>query len=203
MVEREECPHALQRKATGGRITSKVVRRRLAGRGQAWPLGRQHQLLPGLLGRRVTLQQMSCGNNARVEGLDVTLDNPVGVRGRVLMNSWMWVRDSSKDEFRVGPLVLQREYSERFLNQILPPKTNEQTMLKADNYNEYNYNQASGEKHMEQRRYTFRGLSMRSRSEVKLRGLDQKSSYEIGTRDLTSGSWWRKINSRAVSYRIR
>ena len=35
VVEREEYPHALQRKATGGGATSKVVRRRLAGRGQA------------------------------------------------------------------------------------------------------------------------------------------------------------------------
>ena len=56
VVEREECPHALQRKATGGGATSKVVRRRLAGRGQAWLLGRQHQLLPGRPGGRVTSQ---------------------------------------------------------------------------------------------------------------------------------------------------
>ena len=32
---------------------------------------------------------MSCGNNARVKGLDVTLDDPAGLRGRVLMNGWM------------------------------------------------------------------------------------------------------------------
>ena len=51
---------------------------------------------------------MSCGNNARVEGLDVTLDDPAGLRGRVLMNGWMWVRDSSEGEFRLGPLVLQK-----------------------------------------------------------------------------------------------
>ena len=42
----EGVPHALW-KATGG-ATSEVVRRRLAGRGQAWLSGRQHQLLPGL-----------------------------------------------------------------------------------------------------------------------------------------------------------
>ena len=35
VVEREEYPHALQRKATGGGATGKVVKRRLAGRGQA------------------------------------------------------------------------------------------------------------------------------------------------------------------------
>ena len=33
VVEREEVPHALQKKATGG-ATSEVVRSRLAGRGQ-------------------------------------------------------------------------------------------------------------------------------------------------------------------------
>ena len=35
VVEQEECPHALQRKATGRGAMSKVVRRRLAGRGHA------------------------------------------------------------------------------------------------------------------------------------------------------------------------
>ena len=45
-------------------------------------------------------------------------------------------------------------------------QTNKQMMLKADNYNEYNYNQASGEKHMGRRQYTIRSPSMRSRSEV-------------------------------------
>ena len=42
----EGVSHALW-KATGG-ATSEVVRRRLAGRGQAWLSERQHQLLPGL-----------------------------------------------------------------------------------------------------------------------------------------------------------
>ena len=51
---------------------------------------------------------MSCGNNARVEGLDVTLDSPAGLYRRVLMNGWMWVRDSSEVEFRLGPLVLHK-----------------------------------------------------------------------------------------------
>ena len=32
---------------------------------------------------------MSCGNNARVEGLDVTLDDPAGLRGWVLMDGRM------------------------------------------------------------------------------------------------------------------
>ena len=35
VVEREEYPHALQRKATRGGATDKVVRRLLARRGQA------------------------------------------------------------------------------------------------------------------------------------------------------------------------
>ena len=39
-------------------------------------MGRQHQLLPGLPGGKVTLQQMSCDNNARIKGLDITLDDP-------------------------------------------------------------------------------------------------------------------------------
>ena len=60
-------------------------------------------------------------------------------------------------------------------------------MSKTDNYNEYNYDQALGEKHMEQRQYTIKGLSMKSASGVELRGLDQKSSYKVGIRDLTSG----------------
>ena len=105
VVEQEECPHALQRKATGGGAMSKVVRRRLAGRGQAWPLGRQHQLLPGPPGGRVTSQQMSCGNNARVKGLDVTLDDPADLCGWALMNGRMWVHDSPESEFHLRPLV--------------------------------------------------------------------------------------------------
>ena len=55
VMERKEYLHALQRKATGGGATSKVMRRQLARRGQVWLLGRQHQLLPGRLGGRVTL----------------------------------------------------------------------------------------------------------------------------------------------------
>ena len=39
-------------------------------------------------------------------------------------------------------------------------------MSKADNYDEYDYDQALGEKHTRQRRYTIKGLSMRSGSEV-------------------------------------
>ena len=64
---------------------------------------------------------------------------------------------------------------------------NKQTMPKSDNYNKYNYDQASGEEYAGQRQYTIRGLSMRSGSGVKLRGLNQRSSYEVETRDLTSG----------------
>ena len=43
---------------------------------------------------------------------------------------------------------------------------NVQTMSKADNYNEYDYNQALGEKHTGQKQYTIRGLSMWSGLEV-------------------------------------
>ena len=51
---------------------------------------------------------MSYNNNARVEGLNVTLDNPAGLRGRVLINGRMWVNDSSEGGLRLGPLVLQK-----------------------------------------------------------------------------------------------
>ena len=39
-------------------------------------------------------------------------------------------------------------------------------MSKADNYNKYNYDQASGEKYTGQRRYTIRGLATKSRPEI-------------------------------------
>ena len=58
VIEQEEYPHALQRKATGRGAMSKVVRRRLAKRSQAWLLGRQHQLLLGHLYGRVTSQYL-------------------------------------------------------------------------------------------------------------------------------------------------
>ena len=60
-------------------------------------------------------------------------------------------------------------------------------MSKVDNYNKYYYDQALVEKHTGRRQYTIRDLSMRSGSEVELRGLEKRFSYEIGTRDLTLG----------------
>ena len=39
-------------------------------------------------------------------------------------------------------------------------------MSKADNYNKYNYDQALSEKHIGQKQYTIRGLSMKSGSEI-------------------------------------
>ena len=45
-------------------------------------------------------------NNARVEGLDVTLDNPAGLRGRILMNGRIQVRDSLEGELRFRLLLL-------------------------------------------------------------------------------------------------
>ena len=88
----EGVPHALW-KATGG-ATSEVVRRRLAGRGQAWLSGRQHQLLPGL--PCVVEARLPCVVEARLpyvvetaEGLDVTLDDPAGLRRWILMDGWM------------------------------------------------------------------------------------------------------------------
>ena len=57
-------------------------------------------------------------------------------------------------------------------------------MFKADNYNEYNYNQTSSKKHTRQKQYTIRGLNMRFRLEVLLQSRDQRSSYEVGIRGL-------------------
>ena len=92
VVEEEKVPHALW-KATGG-ATSKVMRRWLARRGQAWLSGRQHQLLLGL--RCVMEARFSCMVEARLpcvvetaEGLDVTLDDPAGLRRWILMDGWM------------------------------------------------------------------------------------------------------------------
>ena len=87
VVEREEYPHTLQRKATGG-ATSEVVRE-TAG----WTrLGLTFRTST-LASTRPSWQQsyiaMSCGNNARVEGLDVTLDDPAGLCGWVLMDGRM------------------------------------------------------------------------------------------------------------------
>ena len=39
-------------------------------------------------------------------------------------------------------------------------------MSKADNYKEYDYDQASSEKYIGWKRYTIIGLSIRSRSEI-------------------------------------
>ena len=46
-------------------------------------------------------------------------------------------------------------------------------MSKTDNYNKYNYDQALGKEHMEQKRYII------PRSEVWVWDLDQKFSYKI------------------------
>ena len=56
VVKQEEYPHTLQRKATGRRAMSKVVRRRLTRCCQAWLLECQHRLLPGRPGGRFTSQ---------------------------------------------------------------------------------------------------------------------------------------------------
>ena len=57
---------------------------------------------------------------------------------RVLMNGRMWIRDLSKGKLYLGPLVFQGIQLEH---------KNKQTMLKADNNNDYNYKQVLGEKH--------------------------------------------------------
>ena len=48
-------------------------------------------------------------------------------------------------------------------------------MSKVDNYNKYNYDQASGEKYMGRRQYIIKDLSMRSGLGVELQSWDQRS----------------------------
>ena len=57
---------------------------------------------------RQSYTAMSCGNNARVEDLDVTLDDPAGYTRTDPSDGRMWVRDSSEGEFCLGLLVLQK-----------------------------------------------------------------------------------------------
>ena len=83
IVEREGVLHALW-KSIGG-ATSEVVRRRLAGRGQAWLSGRQHQLLSLSY---VVEARLPCVVET-AEGLDVTLDDPASLRWWILIDSWM------------------------------------------------------------------------------------------------------------------
>ena len=48
----------------------------------------------------------------------------------------------------------------------MTPRTNARTMSKADNNNDYDYNQASGEKQMERRQYIIPGTEVQIRSHV-------------------------------------
>ena len=87
VVEREEYPHALQRKATGG-ATSEVVRETAGWTRPGLTLGTSTPASTRPSWRQSYIA-ISCGNNARVEGLDVTLDDPAGLRRWVLMDGWM------------------------------------------------------------------------------------------------------------------
>ena len=75
-------------------------------------------------------------------------------------------------------------------------------MSKADNYNESNYGRTLGENYTEQRQYII------PESKVWVWGLDQKFSYKVWiksldwVKNLILKSWCRKINSRAIFYRI-
>ena len=85
VVEREEYPHALQRKATG-KATSEVVKEMAGWTRPGLTLG-----ISSPASTRSSWRQsyivMSCGNNARVKDLDITLDDPAGLRGWILMDS--------------------------------------------------------------------------------------------------------------------
>ena len=84
---------ALQTKATG-KATSKVVKRRLAGRNQAWLLERQHHFLLGF--HCIVKARLSCMIEAclpcvvgTAKGLVVTLDNLASLCRWILMHGWM------------------------------------------------------------------------------------------------------------------
>ena len=112
---------------------------------------------------------MSCSNNAKVEGLNVTLDDPAGCMRTDLgewsdvfawfIRGWImsWTACTSEGIVRLW---------ERFLNQLMTPRTNAWTISKADNNNDYDCDQASGEKQTGQRQYIISGTEARIRSLV-------------------------------------
>ena len=53
-------------------------------------------------------------NNARVEGLDVTLDDPTGCM-LVLINGRIWVHDLSEGELRLRPLAVFKKLNHKWL----------------------------------------------------------------------------------------
>ena len=73
--------HALWKTTRGA--TSEVVRRQLAGRNQAWLLGRQHQLL---LPSCVVEARLPCMEET-IEGLNVTLNDPAGLCKEILIDN--------------------------------------------------------------------------------------------------------------------
>ena len=93
---------------------------------------------------------MFCGNNAKVEGLDVTLGNPAGCT-RTDPGEWS---DVSVWFIRGWIPSWTACTSEGIVpNQIMAPRTNARTMSKGDKNNDYDYDQASGEKHTGWRQY--------------------------------------------------
>ena len=94
---------------------------------------------------------MSCGNNVRVEGLDVTLDDPTGCT-RTDPGEWLdvsaWFIKGWIPSWTTRTLEGIVRLWEWFPNQLIASRTNAQTMSKVDNNNDYNYDQASGEKYM-------------------------------------------------------
>ena len=87
VVEQEEYPHALQKKATR-KATSEVVREMAGWTRPGLTLGTSTPASTRPFWRQSYIA-MSCGNNTTIEGLDVTLDDPAGLRRWVLMDSWM------------------------------------------------------------------------------------------------------------------
>ena len=83
---------------------------------------------------------MFCGNNARVEDLDDALDNSAGYADR----SW-WMVECEYIIYQKVNYLLDRSYFRGYSQSV---RTNVQMMSKADNYNEYNYDQTSGKNHI-------------------------------------------------------
>ena len=149
VVEREEYPHAPQMKATGGAT-----------------------LLPDLPGGRVISRQMSCDNNARVEGLDAILDNLAVQCTQMDPGRWL---DISAWFTRAVNHVLDRSYSrrdnqmvqwERYRKQKTIPRTititTAASRVRSIRAEGYIVNGTYAE---------VRGLEQRIRSEVWIKGL--------------------------------
>ena len=102
VVEREGGSHALQKKATGRAVVSDERDGWLdAAKPDSWDVNISFYRAFSVwwrpafpVWRRPVFPVW--WRRQKVEGLDVTLDDPADVRRWILVNGWMWVRDSSE-----------------------------------------------------------------------------------------------------------